>query len=103
MSGATQELGAEVLLSVQQALLGMVTNDLRAVEIDVEGRQVTGRFAYDGDLTEEHREIVSEVETLVIGDLEEDVLVEFVPVSVPVPEPVAIVRGTTYSFLRREE
>ena len=50
----------------------MITSDLRAAEIAVEDGRVTGRFVYDGDLTDEQREIVREVETQVIGDLEDD-------------------------------
>lgn len=102
MNEALQELRPLVLLSLQQALLGMVTRDLRAVEVAIEDRRVHGRFVYDGALTEKHREIVDEVETLVIADLEDDVVVEFEAVSVKAPEPVAFVRPTTYCYLRHE-
>lgn len=103
MSEAPNELRTDALLSVQRALLGMVTRDLRAVEVAIDNRNISGRFVYDGVLTEEHRAIVGEAETLVIGDMDDDVKVEFEAVSAPVPEQVAFVRGTTFCFLRREE
>ena len=103
MSEAWLELRIDVLLSLQQALLGVVTADLRAVEVTLEDRRVTGRFVYDGAVTEQHRELVREVETLVVADLEDDVIVEFTPVTIRAPEPIPLVRGTTYGFLRREE
>lgn len=102
MNGPTVDLRRLVLLSLQRALLGMVTPDLRAVEVWVDGRRVRGRFAYDGDIDEAREELVREIETLVIADLEDDVIVEFDAEAVPVPEPVAFVRGSDYCYLRRE-
>lgn len=103
MTDERNELRIRTLLSVQRALLGMVTADLRAVEVAIADRRIQGVFMYDGDLTEEHAEIVDEVETLVIADMEDDVLVEFEAVSVKAPAPVAFVRDTTYCFLRSED
>jgi hypothetical protein len=102
MSGADQELRIAVLLSLQQALLGMVTPDLRAVEVDIQGRSVRARFMYDGAVTAGHRALVDEVETLLIADLDDDVSAQLEVISVPSPEPVALVRGTTYCYLRCE-
>lgn len=102
MSNADPQLRVTVLLSLQRALLGMVTPDLRAVEVEVKGRRVYGRFMYDGAVTDEHRELVDEIETLLIADLEDDVSAQLEALSAPSPEPVAIVRGTTYCYLRRE-
>jgi hypothetical protein len=96
------ELRPLVLLSLQQGLLGMITPDLRAVEVRIAGRHVRARFAYECDLTEEHGELVSEVEGLVIGDVPDDVTVDFEAVSVPLTEPVGLVRDSAYAFLRRE-
>ena len=96
------ELRALTLLSLQQALLGSVTPDLRAVEIWIEGRQVRASFSYDGEISGEHREAVSEIETLVLADLPDDVEVRFEPASVPHSHPVGIVRDSVYAYLRRE-
>ncbi|HEV2058706.1 MAG TPA: hypothetical protein VGR11_05070 [Solirubrobacteraceae bacterium] len=90
------------MLSLQSALLGMVSPDLRAVEVWIEDRSVRGRFAYDGELTDDHREVVSEIETLVIADLTDDAKLELEAASVPHPEPVAFVRGSVFVYLRRE-
>jgi hypothetical protein len=77
------ELRPLALLSLQSALLGMVTPDLRAVEVWVNERSVRAQFAYDSAVGDEHRELVAEVETLVIADLPDDVRVEFVAVAAP--------------------
>jgi hypothetical protein len=103
MTDERNELRISALLSVQRALLGMVSADLRAVEVAIADRRIRGSFMYDGDLTEEHAEIVDEVETLVIADMEDDVQVEFEAISVKAPAPVAFVRDTFYCFLRRED
>ena len=58
---------------------------------------------YDSHLTEEHAEIVNEVEGLVVGAMEDDVHVEFEAVSVKAPAPVGVVRDTIYCYLRRED
>lgn len=97
-----EDLRTRALLSLQRALLGMVTPDLRAVEVALDGRQVRAHFYYDGDLTEEHAEIVNEIEGLVIGDLDEDVDVCFNAKCVRPPAPVGVGRGTVYCYLRRE-
>ena len=96
------ELRPLVLLSLQKALLEMVTPDLRAVEVWIEDRSVRARFAYDGELTDDHREVVSEIEGLVVGDLPDDAKVEFEAAPIPHPEPVAIVRESVFAYLRRE-
>jgi hypothetical protein len=80
----------------------MVTADLRAVEVAVEGRRVDARFTYESEITDEQEEIVNEIEGLVIGDLDDDVEVRFNAECVRPPQPVGLVRGTTYCYLRRE-
>jgi carbohydrate-binding DOMON domain-containing protein len=91
------------LLSLQSALLGMVTPDLRAVEVWVNERSVRAEFAYDGAVGDKHRELVAEVETLVIADLPDDVRVEFVAVAAPQSQATAgVVRDSVYAFLRKE-
>ncbi|MCW2995323.1 MAG: hypothetical protein JWQ18_2818 [Conexibacter sp.] len=91
-----------VLLSLQRALLGMVTPDLRSVEVALDEGRVHATFTYDGVVTDDHRELVSEVEGMVIGDLDDDVEVQFEAERRTPPDPVGVVRGTTYCYLRRE-
>jgi hypothetical protein len=64
------EFRVTVLLSLQAALVGAVTPDLRAVLV-VPNREITKiRFVYDTrSVDEEILELVSEVETLVLADL----------------------------------
>jgi hypothetical protein len=63
---------------------------------------VRASFAYDGEVSVEHREAVSEIETLVLAELPDDVEVQFDAVSVPRPLDVGIVRDSVYAYLRRE-
>lgn len=91
-----------VLLSLQRALLGMVTPDLRSVEVALDGDRVHGLFTYDGEVTDDHREIVGEVEGMVIGDVDDDVEVRFEIERVTPPAPLRIAQGATYCYLRRE-
>ena len=50
-----------ILLSVQRALLGMVTPSLRAVSATVDSikNEVSYFFFYDGQITEEQRDLAS--------------------------------------------
>jgi methyl coenzyme M reductase beta subunit len=96
------ELRPLVLLSVQRALLGLVTPDLRAVDVAITGRNVTGRLTYDGEITDEQAQIASEVEGMVIGDVDDDVEVRFVAERVPRQDSVQLMPGAAFCYLRRE-
>jgi hypothetical protein len=96
------ELRPLTLLSLQQALLGMIVPELRSVEFWIEDRRVRAVFAYDGEVSEEHAEAVSEIETLVRADLPDHVEVRFEAISVPRSRAVGIVRDSAYAYLRRE-
>src|SRR5688572_4739545 len=96
------ELHTLALLSLQQALLGMVTRDLRAVECWIEPREVRASFKYEKRITEDHRAAVTEVETLVMADLPDHVAVQFEAVCVPLSEPAGVVRDSVYALLRQE-
>ncbi len=94
---------ARALLSVQRALLGSVTHDLRAVSVRCGPITVAGRFVYDADADLDGRlEIVREVETLVIADHDDGVDVEFVAEAIASSDAAALDPGEVWAFLRKD-
>lgn len=59
---------ARLLLSVQRALLGAVSPNLRAVTCGWEGVEIKLRFVFDGEIAEEELEDARIVGTEVIAD-----------------------------------
>lgn len=57
-----------VLLSVQRALLGAVSPTLRGVTIDLDKKSIRILACFDGLISEEDSESMSEVETEVMAD-----------------------------------
>ncbi len=56
-------------LSLQRALLGMITQNIRAVYADWNDLQVVLYFFFDGEFTEDEAEEVSCIETEVLADI----------------------------------
>ncbi|WP_020579289.1 hypothetical protein [Actinopolymorpha alba] len=67
----------EVLLSLQRALWGMITPDIRAISVGWKDGIIRVRFIYDHQVTENDLEIVSEVEGEVLADFEPHVAADF--------------------------
>ncbi len=57
-------------LSLQRALLGEVSSNLRAVVFSITGLIITVRFYFDGPVSQEDEESASYVETEVLADYE---------------------------------
>ena len=58
----------KILLSLQKALLGEVTPELKGVTIGWTNSTITGIFYYDCIISDDILEIVEEIETLVMAD-----------------------------------
>jgi hypothetical protein len=100
MNETSAEMRIRVLLSLQRALLGMVTPSLQGVAVAWEARRITGRFIYDADGDDDG--IVREVETEVLADFEDDVVVDFsVEVAASAAAPTLGERET-WAYLRRD-
>jgi hypothetical protein len=102
MSGGQNDLRTMALLSVQRALWGKVTPDLRAVAVSWGPRSIRARFVYEHDITDDLRELVSEAETEVIADAPEDVSVKFSDEVRPVSSPLRTASNEWWAYLRRE-
>ena len=79
---------ADVLLSMQRALLGCVTTALREVAVSWDDHRIAARFTYDRE-DSDHTELVAEIETQVYADFE-PVETDFTIEVVPEPTPVAV-------------
>ncbi len=55
-------------LSIQRAMLGEVTSELRVAAFSVSGLSLDVRFYYDGEISEKDIESVSCVETEILAD-----------------------------------
>ena len=62
-------IGTLLPLSLQRALLGMITSNIRAVYADSKDLQIVIYFFFDGEFTEDEVEEVSCVETEVLADI----------------------------------
>lgn len=71
MSTERPDLRTEVILSVQRALLGEVTPDIRAVAVGWEGGVVRARFVFDHPVTEDDRDKVLGINMYVQDDFDD--------------------------------
>ena len=98
----TTGLRTAALLSLQRALWGMVTPDLRGVAVVVGDDRVTARMIYEREPTDEQLEIVSEVETLVMADFLPEVEVTVAADTVSPDRAADLQPGEGWVYLRRE-
>lgn len=67
----------KVLLSLQRALWGMVTPDIRAVAVGWDTGIIRVRVIFDHAVTTEDLDVVSEIETSVLADFGPGVTTDF--------------------------
>jgi hypothetical protein len=97
------ELRQRVLLSMQRALLGEVTPDLRGVTAGWDTTRLDAIFVYDGVVTELVTEAVAVIETQVIADFFPELAVRFVAVRSPVPSDLNHFARRAWVYRRREQ
>lgn len=68
---ADLELISYVKLSLQRALLGNVTPNIRAIVVEIEETKITLFFYFEGETDDDDEELASVVETEVIADFDE--------------------------------
>lgn len=90
-----------VLLSIQRALLGMVTPALRGVAVSWEERSIRGRFIYDS-YAGDNAELVGEIETEVLADFDRNVATHFVVEEAAPPATLTLGVGEVWVYMRRE-
>jgi hypothetical protein len=97
------ELRTQVLLSLQRALWGVITPDIRAIAVGWSQRIVRVRFLYDHSPTDADREVVGEVETDVVADLPVGIPTEFTADFVPEGKPALSPEEGWWAYMRRED
>lgn len=88
-------------LSAQRALLGNITNNIRAISALLEGDNITLKFFYDGIISEDDEENASIVETEIIADLDDSSVVHTVVTRLDYPEPIK--SNGILLYLRKEQ
>lgn len=101
MSGVLGPEG-QARLSIQRALLGMVTPELRAIAMRVEQGRIGARFLFDHNPREDECELVDEIETEVSADFMPDVAVVFRAEGLPSTVPLTAESGERWVYRRRE-
>lgn len=100
MTQASSQRRSEVLLSLQRALLGEVSAQLRAVTVTFDEKSVTARAYFDGEIDDEDREGMSSVETQILADFPDDHSMRIECHRLDAPAP--IVDDGVWVFARRE-
>src|SRR5262245_44731685 len=88
-----------VLVAVQQALLGEVTVNLRAVAVTYDERNILLEAYFDGEITEEDNEAMSLVETEIIAAFPEDHAIDVKLIRRPAPQ--LIPKDRIWAFHRK--
>ena len=88
-------------LSMQSALLGAITENMRNIAADINGNNIILYFFIDGEIGDDDRENISLIETNVIADFEDNFDIESIVKRVDCPEPIILDRG--YSVFQRKE
>ncbi|EDU7996607.1 hypothetical protein CSM15_005080 [Salmonella enterica subsp. diarizonae] len=88
-------------LSIQSALLGAITENIRNVAVYINEKKILLYFFIDGEIREDDKENISIIETEVIADFEDDFDIESIVKRVDTPEPITLDRG--FSVFQRKE
>ncbi|WP_437480736.1 hypothetical protein WME75_36185 [Sorangium sp. So ce1014] len=89
-----------VLVAVQQALLGEVTANLRAVAVTYDNKSIRLEAYFDGEISDEDEEAMSLVETELIAAFPEDHATDVSLIRRPAPEPIP--KNRIWAFHRKE-
>jgi hypothetical protein len=97
---SNQELIIGVRLSLQRALLGEVSSNLRAVVFSITDLTIDARFYFDGPISQEDEESTSCVETEVLADYDQEYTVTARCIRLDFPAPIS--DNGIWIYLRRE-
>ncbi|MFU0781148.1 MAG: N(4)-acetylcytidine amidohydrolase [Citrobacter braakii] len=97
----SSDLNSYVRLSLQRALLGNVTSNIRAVTVELKNKNISLHFYFDGEPDDSDQESVSVVEAEVIADFDEDFAIEAIAMRLDYPQPIKNFNGFLV-YLRKE-
>jgi len=95
------ELEVYLKLSLQRALLGNVTSNIRGVVALLDDNQIYLTFYYDGEISESDEEIASEIETEVIADFDDKYTIDTQVKRFDSPQRIKLDKGFLV-YLRKE-
>ncbi|MCE0829007.1 hypothetical protein LVQ78_23760 [Buttiauxella sp. A2-C2_NF] len=95
------DLNGYFRLSLQRALLGNVTCNIRGVLASLDGSHIELIFYYDGDISEGDKANASEIETEVIADFDDDFTINTSTEQLDYPQPIKLDSGFLV-YLRKE-
>ena len=100
----TEDLNIGLRLSLQRALLGQVTPNLRAVAAKWKENIILIRYIIDGEITEEMRDNCYCVGTVVISDFSSPCMIDELFERLDAPEPLEInmQEGWFWAYMRKE-
>lgn len=75
-------------LSIQRALLGNVTTNMRAITAGLNEFDISLFFYYDGEINENDEETASEIETEVMADFDDHYNIDVNLIRLDYPEPI---------------
>lgn len=88
-------------LSIQSALLGAITANMRNIAIDINENKIILYFFINGEISDDDRENISIIETEIIADFEDEFDIESIIKRIDSPELIVLERG--YSVFQRKE
>ena len=88
-------------LSLQRALLGNVTSNIRAVIAELSGKNINLHFYFEGEVGDDDEELVSVIETEIIADFDEDFTVDTIVQRLDSPQAIKNKNGLLV-YLRKE-
>jgi len=88
-------------LSMQAALLGAVTENMRNIAVNIVKNKILLYFFIDGEIKDDDKENISIVETEVIADFDSDFDIETIIKRIDCPEKIILDQG--YSIFQRKE
>ena len=88
-------------LSIQRALLGNITHNIRAIVAELKHNDIQLFFYYDGKIQEDDEETASEIGTEVIADFSDDYNLDVNISRIDYPQPINHANGL-YVYFRKE-
>lgn len=88
-------------LSLQRALLGNVTPNIRAVITELSGKNISLLFYFEGEVDDDDEELASVIETEIIADFDDDFTVDTIVQRLDYPQRIKNTNGLLV-YLRKE-
>ncbi len=96
------ELGASVLLSIQRALLGEITPNIRGITCAWSKSEIKIRCYFEGEITDENEESMDCVEGEIMADFPNIKLIDLKCLTINMPESLNKHTLMSWVYMRKE-